>query len=75
MKIGQKRQDRTRQEWIATNSPISRALFNATDDQLILVADGTYCYIQKSSNNTFQRKTYSGQKKKAFSKAFRRMCN
>lgn len=70
MKIGQNRQDRTIQEWITTNSPISLALFNATNDQLILVADGTYCYIQKSSNNTFQRKTYSGQKKRHLVKPF-----
>lgn len=32
------------------------------DDQLIIVMDGTYLYIQKSSSNKFQRKTFSMHK-------------
>ena len=39
-------------------------------DQLALVADGTYCYCEKSSNNYFQKITYSGQKKRHLLKPF-----
>jgi len=35
-----------------------------------LIADGTYCYCQKSSNNLFQRKSYSVQKKAHLVKPF-----
>ena len=31
-------------------------------DQIVLIADGTYLYCQKSSNNEFQRRTYSSHK-------------
>ena len=43
---------------------LAKEIFNAKESQLILVVDGTYCYCQKSSNNYFQRKTFSVQKKK-----------
>lgn len=33
-----------------------------TEDLLILVADGTYIYIQKSSNNNLQRRCFSMHK-------------
>ena len=36
---------------------IAEKLFSANNGQLILVADGTYCYIKKSRNNKFQRCT------------------
>ena len=45
----------TRNEWLNHNSYIAKNIFNAADDQLILIADGTYCYCQKSANNAFQR--------------------
>lgn len=45
-------------------------IFETTDEQLILIADGTYCYIQKSSNNYFQKHSYSGQKKRHLVKPF-----
>ena len=35
-----------------------------------MIADGTYCYIQKSSHYEFQRKTYSVQKKRNLIKPF-----
>ena len=34
------------------------------------IADGTYCYIQKSANHKFQRKKYSGLKKRNLVKQF-----
>lgn len=45
---------------------ISKALFNTTDDQLLIICDGTYIFHEKSRNNEYQRKSYSGQKKIAF---------
>ena len=32
------------------------------DDQLIIVMDSTYLYLQKSSNNEFQRRSFSMHK-------------
>lgn len=44
---------------------VSQGLFCANnDDNIITIWDGTYIYIQKSSNYAFQRKTYSMQKKR-----------
>lgn len=39
--------------------PLARKLFGAEENQLILVLDGTYIYINKSNNFAFQRRTYS----------------
>jgi hypothetical protein len=52
-----------RDEWLTHNTKQSKKLFLKDDNQLLLLADGTYCYVQKSANNSFQRKTYNGQKK------------
>ena len=41
---------------------VSKMLFNFTDE-LMLICDGTYDRHQKSSNNEYQRKSYSGLKK------------
>jgi hypothetical protein len=58
-----------RNDWIKQNTLISKELFNV-ENNLILVADGTYCYCQKSSNNMFQRKAYSMQKSRPLVKPF-----
>ena len=34
-------------------------LFTNGPDQIVLIADGTYFFCQKSSNSEFQRRTYS----------------
>lgn len=63
----------SRNEWIRHNSVIASKLFiqnSVQKQQLIVVADGTYLFCQKSSNNTFQRKTYSQQKKTHLVKPF-----
>ena len=44
--------------------------FCSNENQFVIVADGTYCYIQKSANNYFQRKTYSLHKKRHLAKTF-----
>ena len=40
------------------------------DDQLALVAEGTYLYCEKSANNKIQRLLYSGIKKRPHIKPF-----
>ena len=45
-------------------TPQSRAFFSLQNESsLQSIWDGTYIFIQKSTNNEFQRVTYSGQKK------------
>ena len=41
---------------------ISSQLMTDHDDQVIIVMDGTYLFIQKSSNNSFQRRSFSMHK-------------
>ena len=60
----------TRNEWLANYRELTNEIFNAKESQLILVVDGTYCHCQKSSNNYFQRKTFSVQKKTHLVKPF-----
>ncbi|XP_045173214.2 uncharacterized protein LOC123534842 [Mercenaria mercenaria] len=43
-------------------TPIAKELFTNADDQAVLVMDGTYIYVQKSSNYEFQRRSYSMHK-------------
>ncbi|MFO0003396.1 MAG: transposase family protein [bacterium] len=47
-----------------------KLLFELDDEILVLIADGTYLYCEKSLNNQLQRKTYSGQKKRHLIKPF-----
>lgn len=41
---------------------LAKNIFSAGDDVAILVADGTYMYIEKSCNYSFQRRTFSVHK-------------
>ena len=41
---------------------IASELFTTTPNQLCILMDGTYIYIQKSSNNEMQRRNYSFHK-------------
>ncbi|CAF1533143.1 unnamed protein product [Adineta ricciae] len=41
---------------------IATELFTTNSNQLCIIMDGTYIYIQKSSNNEMQRRTYSFHK-------------
>jgi hypothetical protein len=66
--LGPQRLDR--QSWIQHNSIIVKEFFFTKEDQFAIIADGTYCYCQKSSDNFFQRQTYSGQKKRHLVKPF-----
>lgn len=40
------------------------------NDRLAVIFDGTYVHHEKSSNNEYQRRSYSGQKKKPLCKPF-----
>ena len=43
--------------------PLGKRLFtNPGDDKAILILDGTYIYVQKSSNNILQRRIFSMHK-------------
>ena len=41
---------------------IATELLTNQSDQIVLTVDGTYFYCQKSSNNEFQKRTYSNHK-------------
>jgi hypothetical protein len=43
-------------------SVIATDLLTDSPNQVVLIADGTYIYCEKSSNNEFQRRTYSSHK-------------
>lgn len=60
----------SREEFLQKNTIFSKSLFNMTDDQLCIIADGTYIYCQKSSNNKLQRQLWSGHKKRPLIKPF-----
>jgi hypothetical protein len=62
--------DKSREFFLRFNTIITQSLFDLEDDVLVLIADGTSCRIQKSNNNQFQYKTYSGQKKDSLFKPF-----
>ena len=49
---------------------MTQSLHDLEEDVLVLVADGTSCKIQKSSNNEFQYRTYSMQKTTSLFKPF-----
>ena len=66
--LGAKRM--SREELINHNTLMVNELFLENKVQLVLIADGTYCFCQKSQNNEFQRLTYSGSKKRHLVKPF-----
>jgi hypothetical protein len=41
---------------------IASELMTESDDQVIIVMDGTYLFVQKSSDNNFQRRSFSMHK-------------
>ncbi|KYN19763.1 hypothetical protein ALC57_07916, partial [Trachymyrmex cornetzi] len=58
----------SRQEFISQTSLIAKKLHNI-DNNLAIICDGTYVRHQKSANNSYQRKSYSGQKKPHYNDA------
>ena len=62
--------NKNRDFYLKFNTLMTHNLHNLENDVLVLVADGTYCKIQKSNNNDFQYKTYSMQKTAPLFKPF-----
>ena len=58
--LGAKHLDR--QGWLSHNSILVNELFDLNNEKFAAIADATYIYCQKSSNNQVQRKTFSVQK-------------
>ena len=54
----------SRNQWVDKNTVLVRELFNLKENELCIIADGTYIYCQKSSNNKIQKDFWSGQKKR-----------
>ena len=47
---------------VCHTTELSKKLFDVSEEAILTIWDGTYVYIQKSSNYTFQRSTYSMHK-------------
>ncbi|XP_045781575.1 uncharacterized protein LOC123878448 [Maniola jurtina] len=64
----------TRAEIAARNLLIPNGLFCAEDRKPIVIMDGTYLYVQKSSNYMYQKDTYSLHKYRNLMKPFIIVC-
>lgn len=63
-------QAHSRQFFLENKAPIADLLHGSCEDRLFVICDGTYLRHEKSSNNAYQRKSYSGQKKVPLCKPF-----
>lgn len=60
-----------RDELVAHKSNTSRILFDGENDNMNtahLILDGTYIYLEKSSNHRFQKDSYNTHKKRNYMK-------
>lgn len=57
-----------REELLTKSTVMCDGLFNPNGNKVVLVCDGTYIYINKSSNYKVQRQSYTDQKKRNFVK-------
>jgi hypothetical protein len=62
--------NRNRGFFIKHNTQQTQELFQLNEDDLCLIADGSYTRIEKSNNNAFQYNTWSEQKKDSLMKPF-----
>lgn len=62
--------NRKREFFLKHNNIMAKELHDLNDDILTIVADGTYCRLEKSANNNFQYCCWSGQKKDLLIKPF-----
>lgn len=65
-----------RQQIVERNLAIPNTLFGSFEgvDRPIAIFDGTYCYVEKSSNYLYQKKTYSMHKYRNLLKPFLIVC-
>lgn len=63
-------------QMVERNLAIPNALFGNFEgiDRPIIIFDGTYCYIEKSSNYLYQKRTYSMHKYRNLVKPFLMVC-
>jgi hypothetical protein len=52
----------SRRQLLNNRTDFEKTLYDLHDEQAVVVCDGTYIYVPKSSNNRFQRLTYSAHK-------------
>ncbi|CAF1047844.1 unnamed protein product, partial [Brachionus calyciflorus] len=62
--------DKERDFFIKHNTFTSKDLLDLSENDLLVVADGTYCRKEKSANNQFQYDCYSEQKKDSLFKLY-----
>ncbi|RNA36622.1 Vacuolar sorting-associated 13C [Brachionus plicatilis] len=60
----------SREKWLIENNTVAKKLHTTDKNQMVFIADGTYCYCEKSSDNQFQRSTFSVQKRRHLVKPF-----
>ena len=66
--------NKNREFFLKFNTKMVQVLHNLSNDDLVIIADGTYCKIEKSKNNDFQYHTYSVQKTASLFKPFILCC-
>ena len=66
--------NKERDFYLKYNTIATQNLHSLPKDHLVVIADGTYCKIEKSKNNDFQYNTYSVQKKSSLVKPFLICC-
>lgn len=59
---------RTREKLISNCTTLSQKLYHPEREKVLVVVDGTYIFIEKSSNYAFQKLTYSDHKKRNYIK-------
>ena len=47
---------KSRADWLLQNTEMSKILYDLDPSQLVLIADGTYLYCEKSENSDTQRR-------------------
>jgi len=65
---------RSREFFVGHNTLASKTIYGLNDSTLCIVADGTYIFCVKSSNNSFQYKSFSMQKDSHLIKPFLIIC-
>ena len=65
---------RDREFFLQFNTLMTTKLNCLSNDNLVVIADGTYCRIEKSANNDIQYKTWSVQKQSPLFKPFLLCC-
>lgn len=59
---------RNREDLTSHTTTMCKTIFAPDSSRVILICDGTYIYVDKSTNYEFQRNTYTDQKKRNFLK-------